>query len=388
MNSSIKDTYVKHSLGKIVYLFLTLFLFLQAEDFNYDIHINNQNPYEKEALLLDIDINQTNTDIVLFFRFRIHPNSDYAVEQIASSQDNTLHHTHIHTRYLLHPLRSGDINVTFDLIKRVTDDAKVAYSFSGDRDDFKKLETTDSKISLPPLMLKVKPLPKATQLIGDFHLSYTFKKHKADAYEPISVNVTIEGKGYPPLIEALIPKSPNITVFTEKPAIEKKIDNTGIHYKTIYRLALSSNKTFDLPAIQIHAFDPHRKKTYMLEIPKQHFDINPTDINALVDKTDTPARFKNDLSWITTFLTYLIVFAAGYFTALAIWSRKNVMIHTVHPLKEKIASCQDAKSLLQLLMSINSRQFASSIERLEKHLYGNGKINLKKIKQDVLEKIV
>ena len=388
MNLSIKDTYVKHSLGKIVYLFLTLFLFLQAEDFNYNIHINNQNPYKKEALLLDVDINQTNTDIVLFFRFRIHPSSDYAVEQIASSQDNTLHHTHIHTRYLLHPLKSGDINITFDLIKRVTDDAKVAYSFSGDRDDFKKLETTDSKVTVSPLLLHVKSFPKGTQFVGDFHLSYHIKKHKADAYEPIAMNIAIEGKGYPPLIETLIPKSENITVFTEKPLIRKKIDNTGILYKAIYALAISGNKTFDLPPIQISAFDPHKKKIYKLEIPKQHFDITPVDVNALVDKTDTPARFKNDLSWITTFLIYLIVFAAGYFTALAIRSRKKVMIQTVHPLKEKIEACHDAKALLQLLMSTNSRRFTSNIEKLEKHLYGNGKMNLKKIKQDILEKIV
>ena len=378
---------MKHNLGKIAYLFLTLLLFLQAEDFNYTMHIDQQNPYLKEALLLDVDINQTNTDIVLFFRFRIHPSSAYSVEQIALSQNNVLHHTHIHTRYLLHPLRSGDINVSFDLIKRVTDDAKVAYSFSGDRDDFKKLETSDSKVTVPPLLLHVKPLPKETQLVGDFNLSYHIKKHKADAYEPIAMDVTIEGRGYPPLIETLIPKSADITVFSEKPLLRKKIDHTGIRYKAIYTLAISGNKTFDLPPIQIRAFDPHRQKNYTLEIPKQHFDITPVDPNTLVDKTDTPARFKNDLSWITTFLTYLIVFAAGYFAALAVRSRKNPIIQTTHPLKKKIESCQDAKSLLQLLMAANSRRFASSIDKLEKHLYGNGKINLKKIKQDVLEKV-
>jgi len=387
MSSSTKDTYVKHNLGRIIYLFLTMLLFLRAEDFNYTMHINQQNPYMKEALLLDVDINQTNTNIVLFFRFRIRPNSAYAVEQIASLQDNILHHTHIHTRYLLHPLRSGDINVSFDLIKRVTDDAKVAYSFSGDRDDFKKLETSDSKVTVSPLLLHVKSLPEGTQLVGDFHLSYHIKKHKANAYEPIAMNVTIEGKGYPPHIETLIPRSANITVFAEKPVIQKKIDNAGIRYKAIYTLAISGNKTFDLPPIQIKAFDPHKQKIYILEIPKQHFDITPLDVSTLVDKTDVPARLKNDLSWITAFLTYIIVFAAGYFTALTLRSRKNLTIQTSHPLKEKIEACKDAKSLLQLLMATNSRQFNSSIEKLEKHLYGNGKINLKKIKQDILEKI-
>ena len=63
------------------------------------------------------------------------------------------------------------------------------------------------------------------------------------------------------------------------------------------------------------------------------------------------------------------------------------MIQTVHPLKEKIEACQDGKSLLQLLMATNSKQFDASIEELEMHLYGDGKINLKKIKHDVLEKI-
>ncbi len=387
MSLSTKDTYVKHSLGKLVLFVSLFFLVAQAEDFSYDFHVNNQNPYEKEALLLSIDLNQTNTAVVLFFHFRIRPSSDYTVEQIASSQDNTLHHTHIHTLYLLHPLRSGDINISFDLVKRVTDDAKVAYSFSGDRDDFKKLETTDSKVEIAPIVLHVKPLPKNTQLVGDFHLSYHIKTHKADAYEPIPMDVTIEGKGYPPFIEELIPKELNITVFTQKPIIQKNVDHTGITYKTTYTLALSNDKNFDLPPIRLHAFDPHKEKSYELVIPKQHFDIKKADVNALVDKEDNPKPLQSGYSWLTTLFGYLAAFAAGYLTAVSVKGRRSMKQVETHPLEEKIEACKDEKTLLQLLMAADNRHFTSSIEKLEKHLYENGKINLKKVKQEVLERI-
>ena len=67
--------------------------------------------------------------------------------------------------------------------------------------------------------------------------------------------------------------------------------------------------------------------------------------------------------------------------------RKKTLTQTDDPFKEKIENCSNERSLLQLLMSIDSKKFATDIEILENALYGNAKINLKKVKQEISEKL-
>ena len=378
---------MKQNLGKLIVLFIYNTLLLCAEDFVYDFYTNSHTPYVKEPILLSIDINQSNPDVVLFFQFKIKKNSAYSVKQIVSSQNHTLHHTKIHYRYLIYPLRSGDINITFDLTKRVTNDESVAYSFSGDRDDFKKLETVDTQININPITLHVKSLPKKTQLIGNYNLSYTINKHKVQSYEPISMNVIIQGEGYPPLVKDIIHNEDNITLFKQAPILKQIIHPNSIYYKATYTMALSNDKSFNLSPITLHAFNPKTHEPYQLSIPAQQFTVTAVNTNTLVDKINSPKPLNINFSWIKTFLGYLTAFIAGYASALLLKRKKQKIIKSNNPLKQKIENAKNEKILLQLLLSTDNICFKDAIEHLESSLYGDGKINLKKIKKDILEQL-
>jgi len=103
---------------------------------------------------------------------------------------------------------------------------------------------------------------------------------------------------------------------------------------------------------------------------------------SLIDTIDAPDLAKEDWSWFSTLLGYIVVFAAGYLTALS-WSWKKKSISKIHhPLIQKIQNCKDEKALLQVLMAADSKRFSTSIEKLETSIYGNGKINLNKVKQE------
>ena len=373
--------------GRIVLLFLFVLMVLHGENFVYDFHISKQDAYEKEALLLSIDLNQTNEEVVLFFHFSIDRNDAFLVEQIDSTQDNTMHHARIHYRYILYPLKTGDLNISFDLVERVTDEEKVAYSFSGDRDDFKKLETKDRKVDVPPIPLHVEALPKGTQLVGDFKLSYEIKTHQAQSYEPIAMKVVLEGEGCPPVLENLYPGKSGFTLFSQKPLVKKIPMKEHLKYRVAYVMALSHDKSFDLPELQLHAFNPMKKKHYALTIPQQHFEITPADREKLVDRTDNPKPLHTDLSWLGSLLGYIVAFFAGYLTAVSMKLRRRVTAQKSDPLIEKAEACSDEKALMQLLMATDSVRFEKPIERLEKSLYSKGKSHFKEIKQDVLEKI-
>jgi len=378
---------VKHSLGKLLLFLLLTYSASYAEDFVYDFHTNTSTPYVKESVLLSVDIDQTNPDIVLFFQFQVAKSDAYEVEQVNSSQDLSLYHSKIHYRYLLHPLRSGDLNVSFNLVKRVTNAEKVAYSFSGDRDDFKKLETINSTIDIPPIELHVKPLPKKDEIVGDFNLSYEIKRTQAEAYEPLPLRIILQGRGYPPIIDNIIPKNETYTLFSQDPVVEKQLSPQGIHYKVTYTLALSAIKSFDLPVIRLDAFNPKTETSYVLSIPSTHFDIKQPNSDVLVDTINHPSALKANFSWVRTLLTYLLIFIAGYLSALSwSWGKKKKET-SQHPLVAKITHAKDDKALLQVLISVQNNTFASTVKKIETNLYGNTSYPLKKLKQDALEKI-
>jgi len=382
---------VKHNLGKrYIHLFFLLlsFLALKAEDFTYTFNIDQPAPYVKEPIILTLDLNQTNHDVVMLFSFDINPSEAYTFQRLDIRKTESYHDTTIHYVYLIYPLESGDINITFELIKKITNDESLAYSYSGDRDNVKHLVTTDTRIDLPPLQLRVKPLPEGTVLVGDFALTYEIKKHQAKAYEPLPFQVNIKGKGYPPLIETLLPKEGNFTRFTEKPIVNSVATKEGTQNSVTYPMALSHDQSFTLSPIVLKAFDPKKEKSYTLDIPSQQFDIEQVDTQHLVDTVDTPEIAKEDWSWLSTLLGYIIAFFAGYITALSWkWSKKKRQKES-HPLIQKIRSCKDEKALLQVLIAADNRHFSSNIEKLEAFLYGNGKINFSKIKQDSLEKVI
>jgi hypothetical protein len=382
---------MKNSLGSIILLCLSIFV-VNAKDFTHTFHIDKQNPYLKEAVIMTLDLTQTNRDKVLFFQFAIKKSPDYEFHRLNVKETGENLSVQVHYEYLIYPLRPGEIQLHFDLIQKATTEENLAYSFSGDRDNVKGLTTVDTQIDLSPLTLNVIPLPEGTSLVGDFTLTHSLKKHEAKAYEPLPFQVTIKGSGYPPLLENLLPENINFTLFKEKPIVNAINSSQGTSSTVIYPMALSHSKSFNINPIMIKAFNPKTKKSYELTVPKQHFDISKVAVKSLVDKIDSPKPLQSDWSWLTTVLTallsYLVVFGAGFLTAISWKWKKKSTAQTSHPLKKKIEACKDEKALLQLLMAIDSKQFVLSIETLEKGLYRNGKINFNKVKQEVLEKMI
>jgi len=381
---------MKHTLGRnFILCMIYISSLLHAEDFSYNINASKYDAYEKEPILLSVDFNQTNPNTILLFRFQVNPDSRYKVIQLQAKHDDSFHHVKHHNLYEIFPLTTGDINITFSLVKRVTDEAKVRYFSSGDRDDFKKLETSDVLVTLPPVQLHVKTLPKDVKLVGDFTLNYTIDKHTLNAFTPASWEIHIKGKGYPPTIQNLIPPSSKYESFTEKPLVKQIFTPQGIINDVTYLFALSAQKSYTLPSIKIKAFSPALQHIYILEIPTQHFNIKSVNPTSLVDKIDAPKPSKTDWQWALTLLRYLLVFCAGYVTALALkWRKKDIPKQT-HPLIEKIKTANTAKILLQILMAHKEgKDLTEVIEKLEASLYGKTKIPLKILKKEALNAIL
>ncbi|MEA3418352.1 MAG: hypothetical protein U9Q90_03045 [Campylobacterota bacterium] len=380
---------MKNSLGDIVIrLFIILFSMslVSAEDFTYKFTLDKENPYVKEPVIMTLDLVQTNHDKVMLFKFTPRQSKDYEFHRLDIKEEDAYHAAKVHYTYLIYPLRSGDINITFDLIEMVTTDEKVAFSFSGDRDNVRGLNKTDIPINLPPLKLKVKALPKGTLLVGDFALSHTIKKHEAKAHEPLSFTVTVKGKGYPPILNSIIPDKGNYTIFKEKPVVKSVKSQKGTINTVTYPIALSAKQSFELDPVKIKAFDPQREKSYELTIPGQDFAISQPDLTTLVDQIDSPRPIHTDWSRLVTLLGYIVVFIAGFLTAKSVQWRPKMVPGTIeNDLAEKIKSIDDPKELLALLMATDVKRYKAVIEKLESSLYGKKKISLSSIKKELLQ---
>ena len=257
----------------------------------------------------------------------------------------------------------------------------------GGRDNVKTLVTKDTQIQLPSIALKAKAVPQDTDIVGHFTLAAKIPTHHVEAYEPIPFQITLEGEGYTPHIQDILPKDLNITHFGEKPIVAVKHSIEGTKSTIVYTMAFSHNTSFTLPKITLNAFDPKKDNSYVLEIPDQHFTVIPANPTALIDKQESPKPFSTDLSWIKTLFSYLIVFFSGYVSALFIkWKRKK-QLSRADPLAEKIKQCKNEKTLFQLLISQKSKDFSNEITKLETQIYAEGNHSLKEIKHSALEKL-
>jgi ABC-type antimicrobial peptide transport system permease subunit len=377
---------MKNNLGKIIkfiLVFFTVSLLHAQQGFITNVMLDKKSAYIKEAVILTFDINQTDYSKVMFFDFTLAKSSDYEFHRLGVKEEGTYQNAQIHYTYLLYPLKSGEISIGFELIQKITTKQNVAYSFSGDRDNVKGMTMTDIPITLEPIKLQVKPLPKNTLLVGEFSLSHTIKTHEAKAYEPLPVTIEIKGKGYLPKLDEIIKPSENYTLFKEEPQITSIKSNKTMLHMVTYHLALSAKKSFSLPAIQLKTFNPAKKQSYTLKIPKQDFKIAQVPSETLVDQTDLPMPLqKTDWSWLTTLLGYIVVFIAGFLTAKSVqWQRKEKV--KADPFSVQVAQTDDPKALLTLLMAEDSKKYADIIEKLDAHIYGKKPLNLKEIKKEL-----
>ncbi len=316
----------KKLLIAILLIFILPLTIYANSGFEYKISTNNPNPYLKEATIVTIDINQTDHKSVMFFHFFVTKKSHYKSKQIHLKENNSYHNRNKRYTYLIYPLSIGDIDIEFSLTKKLTTDDSVAYSFSGDRDNVKGLVTNDTIINLPNLKLKVKPLPKDTLFVGDFKLDYRVSTHTAQAYEPIPLNIELKGRGYPPIIDFLQNLSDrtalrlsHFTQFLSPPTVESQIVDNDTQSTIKYATAISNDTNFTLEAINIKAFNPQTQKSYILNIPKQKFNIISIDQSTLIDQINSPPPLEIDYSYIWTLLGYILSFGAGFLSAFLIF---------------------------------------------------------------------
>jgi len=365
---------LKFIIGILLFISLSF-----ANDISYNFHISNKTPYQNEAIFLDVNISQEEHSTVMLFKLNLKKSSAYDFHQIGFKENDKYHDLKHQYKYLVYPKQVGKVALEFEMIKSLTDDDKVAYAISGDRDNVKGLVKKDIVIDLKPLLLSVKALPKGVDLIGDYKLSYELDKTSTDAYDPVHLKVLLKGKGNISSLE-LLPKDEAYYLFTQAPKVKLLHHSKGTTVNAEWDYAISAKESFVLPKVLLKAFNPQTNNSYELVIPSQAIEVKSVAVETLVDSEDMPLRSKGfDWSWLGWLLSYVAVFVAGFLMPRDFFKRK---------IKEKVSSFEDEvtnvkthRELLKLLLGRNDKRYDKAIGSLESVLYNGKKVSLVTIKK-------
>jgi hypothetical protein len=369
--------------GVLLKYLVSLMLLLSvgfANDISYSFHISNKAPYQNEAIFLDFNISQEDHSRVMRFKFTLKESDAYSFHQIEFKENDEYHHLKHHYMYLIYPKKVGKVALEFSMIKSLTDDDKVAYAISGDRDNVKGLVKKDSVEKLEPLLLEVKALPKGTALVGDYKLTYELDKTSTEAYDPVHLSVHLKGKGNIPTLK-LLPKSKSYNLFTQAPKIKSFHNTKGTQNSIEWDYAISGKENFVLPKVLLKAFNPSSKKSYELLIPSQAITVIQVAKESLVDKEDTPSiSSSTDWSWLGWLFSYLAVFVAGFLMPKDIlerrWGKKSLLV-----IKDEVAEAKTDKELLKVLLARHDINDKEAIGLLEERIYRGKKVALSSIKK-------
>jgi len=274
-----------HNFKVVLFILFFIVNLLFAKDVETSFHLSTQQPYEKEALFLEVNLTQVDQSKVMLFEFSLENSSDYEFHQLQLKKSKKYHDLRHQYSYLIYPKKSGEVFLKFKFTTFITDDDKVAYAISGDRDSVKGLQKEDVVVELAPLKLEVKPLPVGVDLVGDFSLTERLDKKETEAYDPVNLKVKLKGKGFLNSFE-LLKESKTYRIFTQTPKLKIFHTKNGSSSSLEWEYALSAKESFTLPKVALKAFNPKTKKLYELGFPSYAIKVKEVKEEALLDKVD------------------------------------------------------------------------------------------------------
>lgn len=380
---------MKNSLGRILFLLFSPFLLLADSNLaGYTLNINKHDVVEKEAVQISFTAIQKDHSNVMFFAFEPKKSADYSVILLTQNTKKTSVHDNSTTfTYLLFPLKSGDITVDFDFTVKVATDQALAEVYTGTRDTAKQEKTSNTPVKIDPLHLHVSPLNQNVQLVGDFTLDSKLQKNEINKYGAANISYTLNGVGYQDISLQPLREIKGVTIFSQKNDLKNEAQTDGYNLKREYSYALSSNKNFQIPPIELTAYSPKLKKYYSLKAPGYEIKVNTIDPNTLLDKKNSPLSKSLDYSWLKELFIAFVIFMAGFVSAkiMPTISFKRERKKRFEDIKKTSSAKELILVLMQNYQSYDLKEFINKLEMME---YKKSDSSFKEIKADLLKKLM
>jgi len=383
---------MKNTLGKLFLLFIlfSVSLIANTDLATYTLSTNKKSVHIKEPLLITFRAKQKNHNDNMFFSFNVKKSPDYEVKLLHKIiEDNGYHNSIATFAYILFPLKEKTLHVNFNFIIRTASDKAVKQSYVDDHDDSIAISTIDTQVTLQPLIIKVKKLSHPVDLVGDFRLSSHIDTTEIDQYGAVNLHYILTGKGYKePQFNLLNKQMKNVTVFSKIKDNISKLTEEGYIVNSEYIYALTSKNDFTIPALTLHVYSPSKNEYYTLQTKSYTIKVKKIDTTALIDKTNAPKTTDFiDIEAFKQFFIYALVFLSGFLAAKL--REKSFIRKRKKEAFQDIKNAKSEKELLKLLiMHYQDKGLDKYIFTLEDALKNKHSIQLKKIKKEILAKLM
>jgi hypothetical protein len=210
-------------------------------------------------------------------------------------------------------------------------------------------------------------------------------RQEVSAYEPVHLELSIEGTGNLQDLDILDFDIKGVQVFSDKAEEKYVLSEAGYKGRWLQRFAFVAKEDFIIPSVEIPYYDLKDKEQKVLKTEPFSVKIKSDGIQRqdLIDEVDLPSS-KIDFSSYLEYLYYLLTFIAGFTVAkLVKLPRKSVKKEK----GEKIKKAKNIKELLDVLIICEKNLFATEIEDLEKAVYKGSKTELSALKKRALSKL-
>lgn len=211
-------------------------------------------------------------------------------------------------------------------------------------------------------------------------------RHETEAFHPVYLTIELQGSGYPPRKDPLPIHIDGVEIFADEPQVSLRYDKSGAHYRRVWTYALVADHDFTIPALTLKAFSPGTGKRYTLHADARRIHVIRPVRKELVDRTTKPESAWESIEALKRWGIDLLIFLSGFFTAWLIgcvrglWKGRKTESAFVKAVKES----KDAKTLLNLLVRTDPKRYGPWIEELEAGIYRGKRIDLKRIKKEVI----
>lgn len=292
-------------------------------------------------------------------------------QPIESAQESATHHI-VKLKFIFTAQKAGDLTINPAQIKL----GQAAYR--NDAWGNLRLTTRYKTLFTDTLKVKVNPLPKGVENVGDFRLKVSVDKKKSNEKDAVNLTVSVKGEGNIADISAFKLPLDSVLVYDEKPKKEHAYKKGRYQGTFSQKFAIVSDHNYTIPALSFSYYSLKKRKTIVLKSKPINIEIKPTATASIVksvtiEKMPTkevtkPQTIPSPRSWVELIVVLIVGLFLGFFSRNFSWSFDKKA--TINKLK-----LSDEKALLQAIMPFadSDEEVKAFVEKLSENIYDQAK---------------
>ncbi|MDO8454459.1 MAG: hypothetical protein Q7S59_07820, partial [Sulfurimonas sp.] len=200
---------------------------------------------------------------------------------------------------------AGEVKFAFEMIMKDSNKDSIENRIIG-RDNMQKVEFTATVVAQEPIVVAVKETQNA--IFGSFDVQIKRDAPKVKAYEPLHMEITLEGVGNFDALQPYEFKIEGVKIFSEKPTENVTLTKEGLRGTWSQKFAFVGGKNFEIPPFSFQYFDANTQK-----IKELHFEATSVEVSKGFNKEELLEVDEEEESFFKIeYLYYFLTFIAGF----------------------------------------------------------------------------